>query len=109
METKAVTITMQRVYLSSTIDGYAYVDGDLYISFVNGGKYVYFCVPSSVFEGLRNASSKGAYINKKLRMFYKFEALGENVKFIFEDDDDFGNEISPKNMIASVCDPRWSW
>lgn len=58
---------------SSTIVRVAY-DGDqqiLNVEFKNGG-YIYYDVPEYVFEGMRNAPSKGQYLAQEIKGRYRY-------------------------------------
>lgn len=45
--------------------GYKPGPRELYVEFVESGRYVYFGVPEELFEGLRAAASKGAYLTAR--------------------------------------------
>lgn len=47
--------------------GYDYSSSTLEVEFNNGGIYQYFNVPSSVYEGLMNASSHGQYFDQNIK------------------------------------------
>ena len=62
---------------SSVIQRFAY-DRDtriLMITFVSGLHYLYLDVPETVYEGLKQAQSKGRYFNRYIRERYQFERL----------------------------------
>jgi hypothetical protein len=60
---------------SSMISGFGYDEskGVLEIAFNNSGVYRYFDVPQTVFEGLRDAASKGSYIRDMIIDMYDYE------------------------------------
>jgi len=43
----------------------------LYITFNNGWRYMYFDVPSEIYRGLLNASSKGKYHHAYIKNAYR--------------------------------------
>lgn len=45
----------------------------LFVLFKNGREYEYFNVPSHVMTGLREAPSKGKFLNKYVLAFYRFK------------------------------------
>ena len=45
----------------------------LFVSFKNGKEYEYFNVPTHVMAGLREAPSKGKFLNKYVLAFYRFK------------------------------------
>jgi hypothetical protein len=59
---------------SSNIVRIAYDDANrvLKVEFKNGGLYDYFDVPDSVFEGMRNAPSKGQYLAQQIKGNYRY-------------------------------------
>lgn len=54
---------------SSSLRAIGYKPGprELYVEFVETGRYVYFGVPEQLFEGLRAADSKGTYFNHEIK------------------------------------------
>jgi hypothetical protein len=56
---------------SSAIAAIGYENGVLAIAFHNTGTYHHPGVPYSVYAGLMNASSMGAYYNRHIRGKYK--------------------------------------
>lgn len=60
---------------SSAISEVAYYNKEkrLFITYINGNEYEYSNVPSHVMSGLREASSKGKFINKFIlgKFFFK--------------------------------------
>ncbi len=59
---------------SSNIARFAYDDTNyvLKVEFKNGGIYDYFDVPQPVFEGMRNAPSKGQYLAQQIKGTYRY-------------------------------------
>ena len=59
---------------SSNIARFKYdeVSRVLKIEFKNGGLYDYFDVPDNVFEGMRNAPSKGQYLAQLIKGKYRY-------------------------------------
>jgi hypothetical protein len=49
----------------------------LEIEFRRGAIYRFFSVPSSVFEGLQRAESKGRYFSQSIRGKFEFQHLAE--------------------------------
>lgn len=47
----------------------------LFVLFKNGREYEYFNVPTHVMTGLREAPSKGKFLNKYVLAFYRFKKL----------------------------------
>ena len=47
----------------------------LFVLFKNGREYEYFNVPTHVMAGLREAPSKGKFLNKYVLAFYRFKKL----------------------------------
>ena len=65
-------------YVDSTnIEAIGYdVDAQvLHVRFTSGREYVYSDVPDWVFEGFRNADSKGSYLNREIRNQYNYQEL----------------------------------
>lgn len=60
---------------SSMISAFGYDETEqiLEVAFHNTGVYRYYDVPKNVFEGLRNASSKGSYIRNMIIDMYPYE------------------------------------
>lgn len=59
---------------SSNIARLAYDESSqvLKVEFKNGSLYDYFDVPSNVFDGLRNAPSKGQYLAQQIKGVYRY-------------------------------------
>jgi hypothetical protein len=47
----------------------------LFVSFKNGREYEYLNVPTHVMSGLRDASSKGKFLNKYVLAQYRFKKV----------------------------------
>ena len=45
----------------------------LFVEFKNGKEYEYINVPAHVMNGLRDALSKGKFLNKYVLAFYRFK------------------------------------
>ncbi|MBI1878439.1 MAG: KTSC domain-containing protein [Chloroflexi bacterium] len=60
---------------SSMISAFGYDEAEriLEVAFHNTGVYRYYDVPKNVFEGLRDASSKGSYIRNMIIDMYPYE------------------------------------
>ena len=56
---------------SSNIDAIAYDEDEkeLHVRFKSGAEYVYFDVSPVVFQGLKDADSKGKYLNEHIKSF----------------------------------------
>lgn len=50
---------------------------ELQLSYTSGTDYMYEDVPEHVFEGLRSAESKGAFLHDHILGRYKYERLTE--------------------------------
>lgn len=59
---------------SSNIARFGYDEPNcvLKVEFKNGGLYDYFDVPEDVFEGMRNAPSKGQYLAQQVKGTYRY-------------------------------------
>ncbi|CAN4268299.1 KTSC domain containing protein [Methylophilaceae bacterium] len=59
---------------SSNIARFAYDEANnvLKVEFKNGGIYDYFDVPQPVFDGMRNAPSKGQYLAQQIKGYYRY-------------------------------------
>jgi hypothetical protein len=53
--------------------GYDETEGVLEVAFHTSGVYRYYDVPQDVFEGLRDASSKGSYLRNMIIDVYSYE------------------------------------
>lgn len=60
---------------SSAILKVGYCNNALFVQFVGGQWYKYLQVSETVFEQLLAAPSKGAFINKSVKPFYKVKPL----------------------------------
>jgi hypothetical protein len=49
------------------------VTGMVEIRYKEGDRYSYFAVPEQVYRGLLDAPSIGAYVNERIKPFYRFE------------------------------------
>jgi len=58
--------------------GYDEAEGILEVAFQRTGVYRYFDVPRHVFEGLRDASSKGSYLRSYIIDVYDYEKSGRS-------------------------------
>jgi hypothetical protein len=47
--------------------------GTVEIRYKEGDRYSYFDVPEQVYRGLLEAPSIGAYVNERIKPFYRFE------------------------------------
>jgi len=61
---------------SSNLKSVGYGNGILEVEFHNGGIYQYYSVPSSVYNALMNASSKGSYLATKVKGHYEYKRIG---------------------------------
>ena len=59
---------------SSNIAGFCYDESSeiLTVEFNNGTKYDYFDVPENIGNGMENAESRGAYLNKEIKGKYRY-------------------------------------
>lgn len=59
---------------SSVIRRFAYdeMNGELWVEFTTGRRYVYSAVPHEVADALRGAFAKGAYFNSRIRDQFEF-------------------------------------
>lgn len=59
---------------SSNVARIAYDEASrvLKVEFKNGRVYDYFDVPDHVFDGMRNASSKGQYLAQQVKGHYRY-------------------------------------
>ena len=62
---------------SSAISEVAYYPSveRLVVLFISGKAYEYLNVPNHVMNGLREASSKGKFLNKYILAFYRFKKV----------------------------------
>ena len=61
---------------SSNISAIGYEGSTLYIRFHSGSVYEYYNVPSSVYNGLMSASSKGTYHSDFIKNRYRYRRIG---------------------------------
>jgi hypothetical protein len=47
----------------------------LFVLFKNGREYEYLSVPAHIMNGLRDASSKGKFLNKYVLAYYRFKKV----------------------------------
>ena len=59
---------------SFNIEAIGYDDDtqDLHVQFLSGGNYIYSDVPREVFDNLKNAPSKGSFLNREIKGVYQF-------------------------------------
>jgi hypothetical protein len=62
---------------SSNIAKFSYHNDTLTVVFKNGGKYAYFGVPSSIFEGMKGSESKGKFINSEVKGKFEVQKVEE--------------------------------
>jgi uncharacterized radical SAM superfamily protein len=62
---------------SSNLESVGYEESSqtLQIRFLSGGMYEYFDVPSPIYEGLLDSSSKGRYFHQYIKNNYRFNRL----------------------------------
>lgn len=60
---------------SSNLKSVSYENQDLYVLFHNGGFYKYLNVPENLYDQLLNASSKGKFLNEKIKKIFKYEKI----------------------------------
>ena len=76
MRTVARRTDQTYVFDSSLIAAMTYSDhATLDLVFRNGTVYRYFAVPARVVEGLRSASSTGAYFHRQIRHRFRYQRL----------------------------------
>ena len=56
---------------SSAIAKGGYSGGNLFIKFVGGRWYKYIGVPESLYTQLLNSASKGTFVNRRIKPFYR--------------------------------------
>ena len=61
---------------SSNLSAVGYEGSTLYIRFHSGAVYEYYDVPSSVYNGLMSASSKGTYHADFIKNRYRYRRVG---------------------------------
>ena len=68
---------MHMIPVSSTdLSSIGYEGTTLHIRFHSGGLYAYYNVPSGVYSGLMNASSKGRYFHANIKGRYGDTKIG---------------------------------
>jgi hypothetical protein len=62
---------------SSNVAAVGYDEGSstLQVEFNNGAAYQYFDIPESIFEGLRDADSVGAYLAAHIKGSYRYSKV----------------------------------
>lgn len=55
--------------------GYDVENQEVYVRFSNNSLYVYRSVPQIEYDGLLNAQSVGAYLNRNYKNVYSYERL----------------------------------
>lgn len=62
---------------SSNIAGFGYNEGNrvLTVEFKNGGRYEYFDVPSTVFDAMKGADSKGQFLAQSIKGQYRYARI----------------------------------
>jgi len=55
--------------------GYDLNTQTLEVQFKEGNVYQYFDVPQGVYEGLMSANSKGQFLNKEIKVNYRYAKL----------------------------------
>ncbi len=59
---------------SSNVAGFSYDETNQVptVEFNNGSRYNYYDVPQSIYAGMKNASSKGKYLNVEIKGHYRY-------------------------------------
>ncbi|WP_163336038.1 KTSC domain-containing protein [Desulfopila sp. IMCC35008] len=57
---------------SSNVAGFCYEAQVLTVEFNSGSRYDYYDVPEHVFEGMKQAESKGRYLNSEIKGHYRY-------------------------------------
>ncbi|GAA3797649.1 hypothetical protein GCM10022403_034400 [Streptomyces coacervatus] len=60
---------------SSNVRSVGYADGILEVEFHSGGVYQYRHVPEHVYIGFINASSKGTYLDRRVKGVYGYSRV----------------------------------
>jgi hypothetical protein len=60
---------------SDAIEEVGFDAGELVVKYRNGGTYVYYVVPESLFHELMHADSLGAFINREIKPYYECRKL----------------------------------
>ena len=60
---------------SSAVLKIGYDGNSLFVQYVGGGGYKYLHVPEIIFEQFKAAPSKGRFVNKRVKPFYRDVAL----------------------------------
>jgi hypothetical protein len=70
------SVFMNRIPVSSSnLKSVGYENQTLEIEFHSGGLYQYPNVPSSIYQGLMSASSKGSYFAQQIKNRFPFHRL----------------------------------
>lgn len=64
---------------SSNVKSVGYDAGNLYVDFLNGGRYRYLDVPIDLYDGILKAESVGKYLNTHIKPTYRYERLHPEV------------------------------
>lgn len=59
---------------SSNVAGFSYSEASkvLTVEFNSGSRYDYYDVPEHIFEGMKDADSKGKYLNANVKGHYRY-------------------------------------
>ena len=59
---------------SSNIEaiGYDETSQELHVQFLSGNKYVYYDVPSELFDAFMAAPSKGSFLNREIKEVFRY-------------------------------------
>lgn len=71
-------------YVSSSAVEWVHRDpgtGTVEIRYREGDRYSYFDVPDAVYRALFNAPSIGAYVNERIKPFYRYEIKERRRRF----------------------------
>lgn len=60
---------------SSNIQRIGYSNSNLYIEYKSGSLYEYKDVPEQLYEGLKNAESKGKFINTQIKNQFNYNRI----------------------------------
>lgn len=61
---------------STNISSIGYESSILNVRFHSGGLYAYYNVPTSVYNGLMSAPSKGKYLDAYVKGRYQYQRIG---------------------------------
>lgn len=67
---------------SSVISRFVYdeMEGDLWVEFTTGRRYVYSGVPQEVADAFRGAFAKGVYFNSRIRDRFPYREIFHNAQ-----------------------------